>query len=385
MSVLEAGEDLIAAEAVDEGEDAAQMAVEGDLARDEPLEVGVGCGSEGREAMDEGPALAPAFGVEERLDVGGVDDVVSATVVAGVSGDLVGAEVDGDVRGGGLQGEGAPDEGGRDAVEVGVERDAAEGAGAHGADDAGVVGRVGLGGEKGAFFGEQVDGSTQGGAVLADVGDLLEPGLHGGVGVGEGGEGAAGEEALLEVLGGVLDAALLVGAVGCAGDGPEAVMGGEVEEPGVESDVGADVGEDDAAEVVVEDAPWDAAGGGEGPLVAGEEDLELFAERELDVESAAVAQDVEEGGEASGTSLDEEGAAGGPVDLGGVAGREGDADERRRTGRGSDGADERLEHGVAAEVAEGACLGVETHGGEVGVSEQERTQGVLEGVELGPA
>ena len=82
---------------------------------------------------------------------------------------------------------------------------------------------------------------------------------------------------MLEVLGGVLDAALLVGAVGSAGDGLEAVVGGEVEEARVEPDVGADVGQDDASEVVVEDAADDPARGREGALVAGEEDLELLA------------------------------------------------------------------------------------------------------------
>lgn len=289
MSAGDGGEYLLAAEAVDEAEDASQVPVEGDLARDEPLQVDGGGGPERGESVHDGAALASALGVDEGPDMGGVDDVVAPPLVARVARDLVGAEVHRDLGGGGFEREGAPHVGRRDAVEVAREGDAPERARTHGADDAGVVGLPWQGREERGFLGEHVDGPPTRSAVLSHVGDLVEPDAHGAVGLFEGGEGAAGEEALLEVLGGVLDAALLVGAVGGAGDGLEAIVSGEVEEAWVEPHVGADVGKDDAAEVVVEDAAHDAAGGGEGALVAGEEDLELLAEGELGVEDATVA------------------------------------------------------------------------------------------------
>lgn len=381
----EGGEDLLAAEAIEEGEDAAQVAVEGDLGGDEALQVGGGGGAERGEAMHEGAPLAAALGVEEGFDVGGVDDVVAAAVVAGVARDLVGAEVDGDLGGGGLERQRAADEGRGHAVEVAAEGDAAERARAHGTHDAGVVGCGGERGEQRTLLGEHVDGPTIRRAVLADIGDLVEPDPDGAVGVLEGREGAAREEALLEVLGGVLDATLFVGAVGRAGDGPKAVVRGEVEEPRVEPHVGADVGQDHAAQVVVEDAAHDSPCGREGALVAGEEDFELLAERQLDVEEAAVAQDVEESGEASRLALDEEGPAGGPVDLSGVPGREGETEERLGRARGSQGGDEPLEHGVGAAVAEGFRLGLEPDRGKHGVTREEGTQRVLVGIEVGRA
>ena len=385
LCVGEGHEDLLAAEALGEGEDAPQVAIEGELARDEALQVGVGDGSQSDELVHERAAIAATLGVEEGFDVGGIDDIVAFALVARVARDLVGALVDGDLGGGGLEREGESGDGRGHAVRVAVEVDAAERARAHGSDDARVVRGARERGEERALLGEQVDGPTTGRSVLTHVGDLFQPDAHGAVAGVEVGERSAEDEALLEVLGRVLDAALLIGSVRCARDGFEPVVGGEVEKPRVEADVGADVREHHAAEVVVEDAAHDAARGRESALVAREEDLELLAQRQLDVEDAAVAEHVEEGGEASRLAFDEDRPAGCPVDLGGVAGREREPKERLGRARRPDGSHEVGEYGLAAAVPERARLGAKSHGRQIGGAREHRAQRLLVGIEHGGA
>lgn len=224
LRVRDGGQYFLAAEAIDEMKDLVEMAVERDLGQRQPLEVGGGGLAERGEPVKRRAAAAAALRVEERLDVGLVDDVVAAADVSCVARDLLVGGVDGDFGGGRLQEQRAPGVGGRDAVVVAFEGDAAERACANGAHDAGVVGRLRDRAEEGSLFVPDVDRPSVRRSVLAHVGDLIEPVAHGAVGFFEGGERAAFEEALFEVFDSVFDAALFVRAVGCTGDRLEAVV-----------------------------------------------------------------------------------------------------------------------------------------------------------------
>ena len=168
--------------------------------------------------------------------MGRIDDVLAPARGAGVPGDLLDAGVEDDLGVARLQGEEAPGAFRGNAVGVPLEADAAEGAGAHREDDPRVVGARGEGTQERPFLREEVHGAAAGGGVEANVGDLQEPAGDLAVERFEVRHLAAGEEVAAQVQDAVLDPALLLGAVGVAGDGLEAVVLGKVEEARMEAD-----------------------------------------------------------------------------------------------------------------------------------------------------
>ena len=331
------------------------------------------------------PGAAALF--EEFLDVVGVFEVAVALVAAGVGGDEVVGVIEAEAVGEGVEGEllGGVEVG--HGVAVGVQDDAAAVGDPNGAGD-GDVGGHGWQRAQGGFFGggEEFGGLLAGFLVVADVGDGVEPVAAGGVDGAEAvREVESGEQVFLHVADEVFDAAFFVGFAHGAGAGFEAVVGGEVEVAGIEDGLLAEaVAEHAGLEVVDEDDAGGAAEELQGVLMAGEEVFGGLAAGELDVGHAAVAEDHDEEREAAagGADLDDSGAA--PVDLGGLAGGEGEAEEGG-VAHGPHGAHVVFHDAEAAGVALVGAQALMDLGGAVGVAFEPAGDGGFEGIELAGA
>ena len=163
----------------------------------------------------------------------GVLDGLPGVVAAAVAGELGLPVEDADAGGAGHEGEGLPDVGVGNRVEIAVEADVGGLSGADGADEVGLEGMSGQGQEAGLLLDPDVgDGAVGLVGVTSLVGDEVAPAPELGVDVVEVAEGAGGEEGVTEVLDLALDFSLLVPASRSAGAGREVVVAGEFEQAG---------------------------------------------------------------------------------------------------------------------------------------------------------
>ena len=129
-------------------------------------------------------------------------------------------------------------------------------------------------------------------------------------------EGAAIEERLAQVLDAVFDPPLGLRVTDGGSSGLEEVVAGEVQEARIELDGLADVVQDHALQVVVEDVSGDAAEEFEGAAVHCDEGLQSLVEREVDEDCPRPGEDHAEGRERALRVADAEVAEVAPVDLG---------------------------------------------------------------------
>jgi hypothetical protein len=187
--------------------------------------------------------------------------------------------------------------------------------------------------------------------VHAHVGHRVHPQLGGGLHRAEVDEFLAGEEVLLDVAHGVLHPSLLPTRGDVAGGDLEAPMAREVQVLGVEDRRRTDQPLEHGGLQVVDHQPrWHAAEGGEGVLVAGQEELHLLRHGELQVHAPAVAQHHHEEAQAPARVADSDGAELTPVDLRALAGLEVQLEEGRLPAR-PDAVHVVLDDGDAAGVA----------------------------------
>src|SRR3989338_6576485 len=107
--------------------------------------------------------------------------------------------------------------------------------------------------ETGLLLGEGLVDAAAGGAVHPDVGDGVQPLPALLVEVVPGGEGAAGEEVVLEVVEGALDLAAAFLVTGAPDGRLEAIVPGEVEEGGGAAGLAPDPAQGDGGLVVIGD------------------------------------------------------------------------------------------------------------------------------------
>ena len=176
---------------------------------------------------------------------------------------------------------GLADVGGGHRVAVGVEAYAGLLADDGRDDRVGVEGASRQRSQTGAFDEQSLARALAGGGVDAVVGDLVAPLRRLGADVVERAEGAAVEERVADVLDGALDAALGLGVAHGGGGGLEQVVTGEREQTRVELHRGADVVQDGALEVVVENLARHAPEELQGAAVHQQEGLGLLVEREV--------------------------------------------------------------------------------------------------------
>ena len=236
-----------------------------------------------------------------------------------MSGDQVPCLEDADLGGQDLDLDGAPAGAVGDGIEVAAERDHA------------VLGDPPLQLEDGSegdrrrrqerrlLRGEGLGHHAPGGAMDAEVGDLVQPVPELAVQVVEIAETAALEEVLADVAEGPLDLALGLGPVGFAGLGGKTVVTGEIDQGPVEDYLTFRVLADDRGfHAVVEDLPWHAAEVVEGRQVAAHDFIQALARHEAGEEVTAEAQHHGEQPDHSGLArlVGEAEAEVGEVDLG---------------------------------------------------------------------
>ena len=248
---------------------------------------------------------------------------------------------------------GASDVGVGDGVGVGVEpgrRPPCETN--HRQDEVGVEGPLGEGPQAGLFDEEPLGGTLARGGVDALVGGLVAP--RGGLRahVLERREPASVEEREPPYLMARLDLPLRLGvADGGRGD-LEEVVPGEGEEPRVELHRGADVVQDNAFEVVVEDLLGDAAEELERAAVHEGEGLHALVEGEVEEEGARPGQDHHEGAERALGGAHAHVTEAPPIDLRLLAGLDLDAQVGLPAARGAHLRDaQRRSSGEAVRVA----------------------------------
>ena len=270
---------------------------------------------------------------------------------------------------------------GGNRVSIGVEHDAATVGDAHGACRTCVGWQRRQRFQMGFFFGKEIDGPLLCFAMDAEVGDLIHPVARGGVERAQrAGKFQAGQEVLFHVGDGVLHAAFFVSFSHVAGAGLEAVVSGEVQVARMEEGFFAQRMRKHAGFQVVDD---NGAGGSaqelERVLVAAKKVFERFAERELDIDHAAVAKHHDEKGEppARGSYLKGAGAA--PVHLRAFPGSESQG-KKGGLAHGTHQANVILQDAQAALIALLGLQALEDLGRAVGVALQPALDGGLEWV-----
>ena len=216
-------------------------------------------------------------------------------------------------------------------------------------DDAGLLAGGGIGDrgqrdETGLLLGEGLVDAAAGGAVHADVGDGVEPLAALLVEVVPGGEGAAGEEVVFEVVEGPFHLAPPFLVPGPPDGGLEAIVLGEGQEGGMPAGLAADAAQGDGGLVVIGDAAAEAPVVAEGLLVRPEQGRQALVAEEGHEQAAAEAQDQAEGVH-DRLLLGDQHAVGAPVRLRFLPGPGLEAPEDRgRRGRGrAQGLEEGLE------------------------------------------
>lgn len=168
----------------------------------------------------------------------------------------------------------------------------------------------------------------------ADVGDGIAPGVGRVVQAGKGGDLAAIEKVLLDVIDARFNAAFFVAFADAAGANLERIMAGHVGIAGMGHDVAvAGVFEDGDFGVIDHDFGRNATEEGKGMALASEEMFEAFLEREFEVEHAAVTEHHDEGGKPALGIADADQTARSEVDLGAFPGSEGQGQEGGLTRR----------------------------------------------------
>ena len=317
------------------------------------------------------------------LDVSGVLDGAAPVEAAVVAGDLdaVGDDAHGGVAG--ADHHALADVGGGHRVAVGVEAHAGLLADDGRDDRVGVEAAWWQRSQPWGFHQQPLARALAGGGVDAVVGDLVAP--LGGLGadVVERAEGAAVEERVADVLDGALDAALGLGVAHGGSGGLEQVVTCEREQTRVELHRGADVVQDGALEVVVEDFARHAPEELQGAAVHQQEGLGLLVEREVHEQGARPAQHHRERRQGPQRRAAAHLAEAAPVHLGLLAGLQLDAQVRLLAARGAYADQPPAEHGDAVGVAAFLDLLEEPRRGHLRVGRQPLQQVRLERVEPG--
>jgi hypothetical protein len=160
-----------------------------------------------------------------------------------------------------------------------------------------------------------VIGSLAGLAVLASVGDFLEPSAHLRVHVAEIGERAQRPEVLAHISDGAFDFTFLPGCGNMAGARDEIILAGEGEEARVEPHQVAFMFGNCRGEIIKPQFACAAAQDLEGMHMAAHEGLETLAMRELQVHLAAVAFHQAEGVQLARRPVVAQGAEVSPIDV----------------------------------------------------------------------
>jgi hypothetical protein len=312
----------------------------------------------------------------------GIEDLLMALIGTGVLSDeltlaeepqVIGGEVEGEIGAGGIFG--------GNAVAIGLEGDAELTVGASGLNAGTVIGMKGQGQAVGFVGGEESDGLFSGLGMDADVGDGFHPDSRLAVEIDKAVEVQSIEEVAFDVAAAVFDAAFFVRGADVAGFDGKAIMSGEIGILGMR-DRGAVSGmiEDGGLAVIDDDGAGDGAEVFEGIFLCGKEVFERLFEGELDVEHAAVAEDHDEGIEAALEVAERDGATSGEVDLGGLAGGEGEGEEGG-VFRGSNSAQVIAEDGAFSRIPLGLKSLEDLGNGKIVVLERQADHGFI-GIEF---
>src|SRR5271157_319149 len=299
-----------------------------------------------------GRAQGLAFLFEQGLAMGGILDELMAVIGAAMRSDFGQAVEEADGGGRSDQRQRAAQRWGRDGIIIEVKADAKGLIGVNGAPH---VAAEGVSGERQQarflFLKNLGDGARVVAGPGALMGDLVAP-LEGlAVEIRQGGEGAGREKAVTDILNGALDAAFFPPRARTAGPGGEVVVGGKLQEAGVEVDGVAAALQDDTAEVVGFQAPRRSPPVGEGVDMAEEKILQALVEEELKPQGAAVGEGEDEAGQTASGPTDGDLAEVGPVGLSLLSGERAQTQKRfpvRRAQFGHDAAELGDTAGVAA-------------------------------------